>query len=165
MIDLKENLKIVEVFISKNISKFQKENGTAKTIGIYSHPVYGWVSINFNKTKTLEEVESNCPDFEFPEFDLIEFPEWEKQYFDESETVIKTENGETITLDEEDGDEGLKKPIFNFLKSTLTNITTKNPNSEFFVQMLDSELEEKIKITQHNTSVIAKAFRKFFGSK
>ena len=165
MIDLKENIKIVEEFISKNISKFQKENGTPKTIGIYSHPVYGWVSINFNKTKTLEEVGSNCPDFEFPEFDLIEFPEWEKQYFDESETVIKTENGETITLDEEDGDEGLKKPIFNFLKSTLTNITTKNPNSEFFVQMLDSELEEKIKITQHNTSVIAKAFRKFFGSK
>ena len=165
MIDLKENIKPVEEFISKNISKFQKENGTPKTIGIYSHPVYGWVSINLNKTKTLEEVESNCPDFEFPEFDLIEFPEWEKQYFDESETVIKTENGKTITLEEEEGDEGFKKPIFNFLKSTLINITTNNPNSEFFVQMLDSELEEKIKITPHNTGVISKAFRKFFGSK
>ena len=149
MINLKENKKPLEEFISDNILKFKQENGTPKTIGIYSHPVYGWVSINFNKTKTLEETETNCPDFEFPEFDLIEFPEWEEKYFDESETVIKMENGETITLDEEGGDEDFKKPIFNFLKSTLTNITPNNQESEFFVQMLDSELEEKI--TPHNT--------------
>ena len=165
MINLKDNFSTIETFISKNISKFKQENGTPKTIGIYSHPVYGWVSINFNKTKTLEETESNCPDFEFVEFDLIEFSDWEVKYFDESDTLILTEKGETITLDDEDGDEGFNEPVFNLLKSALVNIIPNNPHSEFFVQMLDSEFEEQIKTTPHNTSVISKAFRKFFGSK
>lgn len=141
MVILKNNLNQIENFIQNSIQKFQLENGKPSSIGIYCCPWAGWLTINYNISKSIDETYMNCPDFEVVEFSYVEFPEWQEEYEND---LPKFELGEKIFECNQDfGDEELNQLFFNYLKPIVSKIK-ENINSEFLLQMLDSSFSEKI---------------------
>ena len=138
MLKLKEFNQRIVTGIKQAISAFSQEHKEPKAIGIYSCPSSGWVSINFNKKKNISQVDSNCPDFEFVEFSLIELPEWTAEY--ESEEIqIKTGFLSKIKISPEDGDESFNKVIFDYLCDLCQPILLPQFSGKVLIQMLDSE--------------------------
>jgi hypothetical protein len=131
----------VEEFIQNSIEIFQAENGIPNSIGIYCCPWAGWLSLNFNLDKTLSETDNNCPEFQFVEFDLLELPEWQKEY--ESDTPLFVINGLTIKHNHDHGDEKLNELIFSYLKPIVKRANEKY-DSHFLLQMLDSRFVEAL---------------------
>ncbi|KAF2509152.1 hypothetical protein E0W73_19085 [Flavobacterium foetidum] len=141
MINIDKNTKQIEEFIQNSIERFKIENGNPNSIGIYCCPWAGWLTTNFNLDKTLNEAENNCPDFQFVEFDFLEFPEWQEEY--ESDHPKFEINGDIIEHNHDFGDEKLNELIFNYLKPIALKIKDKN-NSNVLLQMLDSNFIELI---------------------
>lgn len=144
MIDLKQNIAPIQNFILKEITKFKIEHGTPKSIGIYSCPNYGWVSLNFNVNKTVTETFNNCPDFDYVEFSFIEFESWEEEYEKENPIIIN-HLGDKEKLSYLLGDEAFKKPFFEMLVFAVSKIETKISPIEILIQILDSNFVKKIK--------------------
>ncbi|MCX2745830.1 hypothetical protein OO013_18250 [Mangrovivirga sp. M17] len=141
MIDLNDNTAGIKEFVSTSIERFRSEKGNFNSIGIYCCPWSGWISINFNIEKTLTETDNNCPDFEYVEFGLLDIPEWQDEYEnDNPEFKI----GDTIKIHDHDlGDENFNSLIFDYLRPITVEIKD-NYKSDFLLQMLDSNLVEKI---------------------
>ena len=76
----------IERFIQSSVERFKMEIGSPSSVGIYCCPWAGWLTSNFNLSKTLQEAYSNCPDFEFVEFDCLDLAEWQKEY--ETDTYV-----------------------------------------------------------------------------
>ncbi|MCK8521468.1 hypothetical protein M0D21_07810 [Aquimarina sp. D1M17] len=141
MIDLNKNTDEIKEFLSSSINRFIKENQIPKAIGIYCCPWSGWITTNFNITKKVEETSNNCPDFEFVEFDFLELAEWESEY--EKDNPEFKLNGEIQYYNDDLGDESLNEFIFEYLKPIVYELT-KNYDSDFLLQMLDSTKAEII---------------------
>lgn len=141
MVNLDENITEIKEFIQNSIEKFQIEKGNPNSIGIYCCPWAGWLTTNFNIDKTLKETENNCPDFQFVEFDLLELETWQEEY--ENDTPEFSINGRIIEYNHYLGDEKLNEIIFGYLKPIVRRIKEKN-NSDFLLQMLDSNLAEVV---------------------
>jgi hypothetical protein len=141
MIELNDYNYSITTFLISSLEKFNPENNQRITLGIYCCPWSGWITTNFNLTKTLEGDELNCPDFEFVEFDLLEINEWQNEYENESP---RFENlGVAYDYSHEDGDEKLNEIIFLFLEKIAIEI--KNTyKQEVFLQMLDSNFNKTI---------------------
>ena len=138
MTELKNILNRIETEIENSILKFNKENGIPNILGIYCCPWAGWITTNFNLTKEV----TNCPDFEFVEFDFIELPELELEY--QNELPKFKIDDEIISLDLEYlGDEAINEIIFINLKPLALKIKA-TKKIEVVLQMLDSKFGEKI---------------------
>ena len=143
MIDLRKDIKKIKSFIEKGTDLLTKTNQEPKVVGIYSSPNYGWISLNFNSTKALEDSSLNCPDFEFVEFNLLELPDWETEY-ENSKPQITNSKGNIISMSEYFGDGEYKAPFYELLIEIAAKLSNTNESFQYFVQMLDSELNEKI---------------------
>ena len=141
MIDLNKNIVEIKEFLNSSIDRFQSENKKPNSIGIYCCPWSGWISINFNVNKKLTETEKNCPDFEYVEFDLLEMSEWENEY--ETDNPEFKINGSIKTHNHDLGDENFNQLIFDYLKPIVIELK-ENYQSDFLLQMLDSNLAEEI---------------------
>ena len=123
----------IEGFILEAIQKFTTQHGNPNSIGIYCCPWSGWVTMNFNVIKSLEETKNNCPDFEFVEFDVLDFQEWQDEY--ESDSPEYQTGNKVLHPDPDEGDEGVNKIFFSYLLSIVTNTKLK---SKILLQFLDS---------------------------
>lgn len=141
MTDLDNTTGKIKAFLNASILKFQSENNTPSSIGVYCCPWSGWISMHFNATKKLDETKNNCLDFEFVEFDFMEIPEWKNEYTtDNPEFKL---NGSIHTHDPDFGDEAFNQLIFDYLKPIVTELK-ESYHSEILLQMLDSNFVEKI---------------------
>lgn len=134
-------------FLDEALPRFAANHPKEKptTIGLYSSPGNGWVSLCINSGDTPTTNEENCPDFKFVEFDSIEFAEWQEE--SESEKPkIKISTTKTISPDPDDGDEGYNEPFFHFLVAIAKNYFTgaRCPVGVMWVgvQLLDSGFED-----------------------
>ncbi len=141
MVDLNKKTEEIKAFLNSSIIRFQAENEEPNSIGIYCCPWSGWISINFNVNKKLPDTENNCSDFDFVEFDLMEISEWENEY--ETDNPEFKLNDSIKTHNHDLGDENLNQFIFEYLKPIVTELKG-NSNSDFLLQMLDSNLAEVI---------------------
>jgi len=116
MIDLSRQSDQVQKWMDENIPRFLAEHPTSTptTIGLYCSPVNGWVSLCFDVSKDLGYPSMRCPDFAYPEFALLEFPEWRDNYESES-PMIKRHDSKIIRFKHEEGDEVFNRPFFDFL--------------------------------------------------
>lgn len=135
MIDLDKYNSEIESFILNSIRRFVAENGHPSSIGLYCCPWAGWLSTHFNKVKTLEETRNNCPDFEYVEFDLLDFPEWQEEY--EKELPEYKIGGKIVSHDHDLGSDALNYIFFQFLQSIATKIKQQRKEA-LLLQMLDS---------------------------
>lgn len=133
----------LKLFIIESIHRFMDVESRPRMIGIYSHPGYGWVSTNYNTDSKYELSNLNCPDFEFPEFDIIEFPAWEECYWSENKKLINIHR-DIIVIRSDEGDEKFKNPFYDLLVSVVKEITEYR-DATYFVQILDSELSGEVK--------------------
>lgn len=133
--------KTIFKMVQDSINKFEIEKGIPNSVGIYCCPRGGWISINFNISKTIEQTLFNCPDFEFLEFEFWENKEIldkiEKQSFN-----ILIEN-QVLIVDPDLGDERINEIFFNFLKPLIVEIS-QNYKYSILLQMLDSKFVEKL---------------------
>ena len=143
MITLKNFKPRIVAFIDAGLARFTSEHPTENptTIGIYSCPWSGWVSLCINVGDTDDTHKRNCPDFKFVGYAIVQLPEWEEEYFSDAQEVQVSES-HIVSPSADEGDEGYNKPFFDFL----TEIA-----KEYFkdgrvrttwvgVQMLDSAL-------------------------
>ncbi|MES1182015.1 MAG: hypothetical protein ABUL44_04380, partial [Flavobacterium sp.] len=111
------------------------QNGNPNSVGIYCCPWSGWLTVNFNLRKSLENTNNNCPDFEFVEFDMLDFPEWRSEYESNDQTY---QTGNTvIQFNHERGDDELNKIFFSYLLPLVTELKGKI-KCKILLQFLDS---------------------------
>jgi hypothetical protein len=80
MIDFNNyQIRIVD-FVKKTVSEFEYEIGKSKLIGIYCEPSKGVLTINFNIHKQINEVDLNDNHFEYQNYGVLHFPEWQIEY-------------------------------------------------------------------------------------
>jgi hypothetical protein len=145
-IQLNKDTTRIKEFITKAIYNFEKQHGNPKSIGVYSCPWAGWITMNFNLTKKLEEADWNCPDFEFVEYSFIDFREWNEKYemSINSSLIIQFDKIHSINP-ETQGDETLNQIFFQYLKRVVRGIDF-NKNYKIVLQMLDSNCVETIEM-------------------
>ena len=80
MVDLRDDTEKSEKFIITGLEKFSKEVQKPVMMGIYCCPRASWMSLNFRITHSLDGRSYYCPDFEFVEYDFMEFKNWEEEY-------------------------------------------------------------------------------------
>ena len=124
----------IDEFILESVQIFTNQYGNPKSIGIYCCPWSGWMTINFNLKKSLQEANNNCPNFEFVEFAILDFPEWEDEY---ETNDPKYQRGNTVfEFNHKDGDEKLNEIFLPYLLSIVAEIKTKI-KQVIVVQFLD----------------------------
>jgi len=132
----------IEKFVIEGANKFRLEHGEPYFMGLYSCPSIGWISLNFNTNENFSVL--NCPDFEYVEYDLIEFEEWISEYESGSSEWMDL-SGDTIILGMGDSDEVLNITFFHFLKLIIEGLKQANQLPKVLVQLLDSRFKEEIK--------------------
>ncbi|HEX8549821.1 MAG TPA: hypothetical protein VF691_22865 [Cytophagaceae bacterium] len=142
MTNLQDDAEKIEQFVLEGFNKFFTENGAPTVMGIYCCPSSGWISLNFNKEKTLEQTFYNCPDFEYVEYSLIDLYDWVQEY--ESGSGVWKNKTTTYKYNIDDGDEGLNIFIYNFLKTLILEISGKTTLPATFIQFLDSKIGEEV---------------------
>ena len=129
----------IDEFIVESAQKFETLHGNPNSIGIYCCPWSGWLTINFNLNKSLQETGDNCPDFEFVEIDILDFPEWQNEY--ESDNPEYQTGNAVIQFNHEEGNEGLNKIFFSYLLPIVSETKTKIKR-KILLQFLDSNCNE-----------------------
>ena len=143
MIDLKDDNEKIMQFIIAGLENFSKEVREPAIMGIYCCPWSGWITLNFNISYSFSEVSYSCPDFEFVEYDFIEFKHWEEEY--ESLEGLWTDNNlKVYGVNRSEGDEGLNKFFFDYLKDIVVNLNEKSRLPPTLLQFLDSKFCKKI---------------------
>lgn len=143
MVELKNDYKTIQQFIINGLENFVKDVNTPSIMGIYCCPRSGWISLNFNIGHNLNEEDYYCPDFEFVEFDLIEFNTWEEEY-ESGEGVWIDDNLKTYHYNFDYGDEGLNSFFYPFLKNLILSLNEEYKLPSTILQFLDSSIHEKI---------------------
>jgi hypothetical protein len=134
----------IEEFILNGVNEFSSEKSKIQTVGVYSCPRNGWISLNFNKTIDLESTGKNCPNFEFPEYFLMNLFFWELEYEKENPSIIDSK-GEIVDLPTGFNDDEFNAPFFKLLQNILEALSIKLNVNEIYLQTLDSKFEEQIK--------------------
>ena len=172
MLDFDNYKPTIKAFVKAEVKRFVEVNPEVvlASAALYSHPVSGWVFLNFdsleNSQRFLQEWEdpddagwvgkdedgffnNNCPDYDFFEFGRIDFDEWTDEV-EENSVIVLMGLGSKMQIDlEEDGDEALNKAFFSFFISIIEELEAEGafnslPKAAGFrlgVQMLDSEFE------------------------
>lgn len=105
---------------------------------LLAYTKYGWISLNFNIEQTIEEVDYNCPDFEYVEFEFFEQPDWEGEYTKKTSRIIDY-NGIEMRLDEFN-DEEYQRPFFELFKVVVKNKIEEFKPTPILIQVLDSNM-------------------------
>jgi hypothetical protein len=134
----------IKEFVIETTNEFINEHGQIQTLGVYTCPRSGWISMNFNQMKDLVISEYNCPDFEFVEFKLLNIDDWETEYEKKEPTILEI-NGNILRLNKDFGDDEFNKPFFKWLLSILTTISSQLSAIEIYLQFLDSKFDKQIK--------------------
>lgn len=167
----------IKRFLLNGIKQFVdlKNDIIVSCVALYSHPINGWLFLNFDSVRSDESFvdnwssqgknwvgkddngmfNNNCPDFDFFEFVRIDFQEW----IDEIEhspiiTIKHPIKNKKINL-ETDGDELLNKEFLSFFIGIMKELEQEHAfkelkKSESFrlgVQLLDSDYERFWKCT------------------
>jgi len=143
MVELKNDIEKINQFIIAGLEKFTEEVSIPSVMGIYCCPWMGWISLNFNITHSLNEEDYYCPDFEFVEFDIIDFDNWQEEY-ESFERIFVDDRSETYHSNLGDSDEDLNSFFFPFLKNLIINLSERHKLPSTILQFLDSNLREKI---------------------
>lgn len=139
MLNLDNYASKIENFIKDSINKFQTTHQNPISIGIYCCPWAGWLTTNFNVSKTINETQNNCPDFEFVEFGILDLADWQNEY-EKGYPKFKV-NGIIKKHNHDLGDERFNELIFELLKPIIRKLSKKS-DSTFLIQMLDSRYVE-----------------------
>ncbi|MEM9672722.1 MAG: hypothetical protein AAF992_09000 [Bacteroidota bacterium] len=142
MVNLEEYRSEIEHFLIDGISKFKREVGEPNSLRVYCCPWSGWISLNFNVKKKLAETKDNCPDFEYVEFDMIDFESWADEY--ESEQPGWRYRNSIYEDNSDEGDTGLNRFFFIFMKQLIQKMNVGDTAPIILLQMLDSEFTERI---------------------
>ncbi|MDP9079672.1 MAG: hypothetical protein M3O71_19770 [Bacteroidota bacterium] len=142
MVELINDREPITQFIIEGLEKFVVEVGKPSIMGIYCCPWSGWITLNFNVTFSLEEQNYSCPDFEFVEFDIVEFQKWEEEY--ESDQGVWVDDSKNYEYNFDEGDEGLNSFFYSFLKNLIFSLNEKYKLPSTIVQFLDSRICERV---------------------
>ena len=112
-INLKQAASPLEKALTAGIERFIAAHDRPRAVGVYAHPVGGWVSLNFNTQGNVADSGANCPDFDYVEYELLDFPNWQIAYGQEP-LKLTTYRGKTKTL-KNYGDEQFNEPFFELL--------------------------------------------------
>ena len=126
---------IICQFIVESVQKFEKLHGKPNSIGIYCCPWSGWLTTNFNLRISLPDTGENCPDFEFVEFDSLDFPQWQSEY--ESDEAEYQLGNSIIKYTHEGGDEELNEIFFSYLLPVMKEVK-RSIDQTILLQLLDS---------------------------
>lgn len=143
MVELKNDSDKIKQFIIAGLEKFTKDVSTPTAMGVYCCPWSGWISLNFNITHSFKQEDYSCPDFEFVEFDLMNFDNWQEEY-ESFESIWIDDNSKTYHGHLGDGDEALNAFFFPFLKNLIVNLNKEIKLPSTILQFLDSNFHEKI---------------------
>lgn len=139
MVKLDNSKDMIKEFIVKSTQRFLTENEHPNSIGIYCCPWSGWITTNFNISRSLSETENIYPDFEFVEYDYLEIQEWQNEY-EKDKPTFKLDN-ELRYHNHDLGDEHFNRIIFEYLKPVVSELKDKF-KSDLLLQLLDSEIAE-----------------------
>jgi hypothetical protein len=144
MIKIQDFSAKIKTELNTIIKNYNSEHKELNSIGIYSCPSSGWISLCFNKNKTIDDCGNNCPDFEFVEYGIIQIPEWEEEYNLEK-IEIKENAFKTFRPNiEEEGDDAYNQIFFEYLKKIAKEELYSKYKNKILVQMLDSQYCEII---------------------
>lgn len=173
MIVLAESKIEIRTLINNAINCFTCHNPSVKvyTLGLYSCPWAGWLTLNFDtqhhSTKYVDNLRAsniswfgqdhfgtfcnNCSDFEYVNYAHINLSVWQRQYESQDIITVKNELDQISDIDlSTDGDEAFNKVFFEYYIGILEELEKerlfdKLNQEQIFrlgVQMLDSSLEE-----------------------
>ena len=82
MLILKNEQLEIQAFLKAGVSEFLKENPgrTPYCVSLYSSPVNGWLSLCIDTVDHGALPRTSCPNFDYPEFRLLERPSWALEY-------------------------------------------------------------------------------------
>ena len=143
MVDLKGDSENIKQFIIAGLERFSKEVQKPVMIGIYCCPWSGWIMLNFNISYRLNEESYYCLEFEFVEYEMLELKHWEEEY-QTGEGIWTDDNLKVYRTNHDEGDEGLNKFFFNYLKELIANLNEKHKLPSTQLQFLDSNCREKV---------------------
>ena len=83
----------------------------------------------------MPDTGENCPDFEFVEFDSLDFPQWQSEY--ESDEAEYQLGNSIIKYTHEGGDEELNEIFFSYLLPVMREVKG-NIDQTILLQLLDS---------------------------
>jgi hypothetical protein len=116
MLILKSSLPKIEKFLSEGTSAFLHEfpNLTPTCVALYSSPANGWVSLCVDITQILAAPLTNCPDFSYVEFRLLELPDWAAEY-QLDHPFVQRHDGVLKQHSHDDGDDAFNEAFFHTL--------------------------------------------------
>ena len=138
MLNLNSSESVIKDFIVQAIDQFKPEEGEPSQIGIYCCPWIGWITINFN---LKVEDSRSTPDFNFVEFDIIDFEDWQQEY--EAEEAKYMLGDKLIEHNSDLGDERLNELFFRFLQPIVKELQLRY-KLPFLLQLLGSAQLELI---------------------
>lgn len=138
MLNLNSSESVIKDFIVQAIDQFKSEEGEPSQIGIYCCPWIGWITINFN---LKVEDSRSTPDFNFVEFDIIDFEDWQQEY--EAEEAKYMLGDKLIEHNSDLGDERLNELFFRFLQPIVKELQLRY-KLPFLLQLLGSAQLELI---------------------
>jgi hypothetical protein len=115
MIDLSKQSDQVQKWMDDTIPRFLTEfpEQTPTSIGLYSSPVNGWVSLCVDVHTEPQSLRTSGPDFTHPEYALLEFAEWQNEY-ESTSPIIKRHDSVIVRFNHSQGDEVFNQPFFDF---------------------------------------------------
>jgi hypothetical protein len=143
MFKIKNDSENIKQFIVVGLERFSKEVRKPVMMGIYCCPWSGWITLNFNISYKFNKESYYCPDFEFVEYNMLEFKHWEKEYL-ASEGIWTDDTLKVYHTNHDKGDDGLNKFFFDYLKDLIVTLNEKYKLPPTLLEFLDSNCREKV---------------------
>ena len=157
MLDLRKDLVIVDKYIRTSIAQFQSNVGEPSWIGVYSCPWEGWITLNFDTSKDLDEDNQYCLGLEYVDYSSFEFTSWRNTHSQLSDQRLTDkesdiDRGSYVSLIDHTGilissnsDLGITKfdnSFFRMLVAATHNIKQESSTCKYIVEILEgSQLE------------------------
>jgi hypothetical protein len=170
MLNFEDTRGPAQALIESSLVSFaaEKSDVTWCTFALYACPWSGWISTNFdteaNSARIIAEFgghgpgwygedeggrfNSNCPDFAFREWRLLELPQWQVEYEEAEPIHVRDLSGQDHVIGSEN--EAINGLTFYFLRAVLSDHLGSMQGSPLFpkaphrfgVQLLDSRFAE-----------------------
>jgi len=116
MIDLQTYSSRIIQLIGEAIESFTNNpvNARPTCVALYSSPVSGWVSLCINMTDSNLFPPASCPDFTYPNYRRLEFPEWRAERNSEHPT-IRRHDSQVVVLRPDDSESRFNEAVFLWL--------------------------------------------------
>ena len=103
-------------FLGDGVSAFlhNSRHLNPSAVALYSSPVNGWISLCVDTVDHGAAPQTNCPDFSYPEYRLLELPRWAEEYGCDHPTVQRHDRS-VQRLGPDDGDDDYNEAFYLLL--------------------------------------------------